>query len=96
MASYSDAFDTLADGEVWMQAAAVGAGFLAPTVVRNLTEPNMNFDAPDELYGLLLVAGGQWSPMYANEVTLGGAIYTVDKLAERFDLKQSIPGTGGA
>lgn len=96
MPSTEQAFDTLADTDLWAEAAAVGAGFLAPTLVRNVAEPNTGMDIPDEVYGLAVVVGGQYSPMYGDMITLGGAVYTTDKLLERLDMKQSIPGTGGA
>jgi hypothetical protein len=76
----NEAFDTLADGETWESAAAVMAGFLAPTVARNLFEPNVGVDLPDEVYGLLVVVGGQYSPMYGSHVSLGGAVYSVETL----------------
>ena len=89
-----DALDELADPEFWTNAGAVFAGFMGPTVARNLIEPNTNYDIPDETYGLLVVAGAQYAPAYQNELMLGGGLYSVDKLAERFDLKQHIGEVG--
>ncbi|GAA0276929.1 hypothetical protein [Halobacterium noricense] len=89
-----DALDELADPEFWSQAGAVFGGFVAPTVARNLIEPNTNYDIPDETYGALVVAGAQYSPAYQRELMLGGGLYSVDKLAERFDLKQHITEVG--
>lgn len=90
----SDSFDVLADADEWERAAGVFAGYLAPTVVRNLAEPNTPFDLPDEVYGVATMVGGQYLPMYQNEVSLGGAVYTVDKLAERAELKQRVTRIG--
>ncbi|MFU1780714.1 hypothetical protein ACM16X_04970 [Haloarcula japonica] len=90
----NDAFGIVADTGTWEDASAVLAGFLAPTVARNVIEPNTGQDLPDEVYGILVVLGGQYSPMYGNMVTLGGATYTVDKLLQRVNLKQSITQMG--
>ena len=90
----TDALDELADPEFWTNAGAVFAGFMAPTVARNLIEPNTSYDIPDATYGLLVVAGAQYAPAYKRELMLGGGLYAVDKLAEHFDLKQSISEVG--
>ena len=90
----TDALDELADPEFWSQAGAVFGGFMAPTVARNLIEPNTTYDIPNELYGAVVVAGAQYAPAYERELMLGGGLYTVDKLAERFDLKQHISQVG--
>ena len=89
-----DALDELADPEFWTNAGAVFAGFMAPTVARNLIEPNTSYDIPDETYGLLVVGGAQYAPSHERELMLGGGLYAVDKLAERADLKQTISGVG--
>lgn len=91
----TDSFDVLMDADEWERAGAVFGGFLAPTVVRNLAEPHTPFDAPDEVYGLATMVGSRYLPMYQNEVALGGAVYTVDKLASRADLKQRVTQIGG-
>jgi len=89
-----DALDELADPEFWSQAGAVFTGFVGPTVARNLIEPNTSYDIPDEAYGALVVAGAQYSPAYSRELMLGGGLYSVDKFAERMDLKQHITEVG--
>lgn len=89
-----DALDELADPEFWSQAGAVFAGFVGPTVARNLIEPNTSYDIPDEAYGALVVAGAQYSPAYSRELMLGGGLYSVDKFAERMELKQHITEVG--
>jgi hypothetical protein len=88
------AFGTLADAEMWEEAAAVTAGFLAPTVAQNLTNGLTDYDVPDEAYGALVVAGSQYSPAYSGEMALGGGVYVADKLLERFGLKQTIEEAG--
>jgi len=95
MAGYEDAFETLADDDMWFEVAAALGGFMAPTVARNMIEPNTGFDFPDEAYGVAVAAGGQYSPMYSNQISVGGGMYALDKALERFDLKQSINSLGG-
>lgn len=90
----NDSFDVLLDEDEWMEAGAVFAGFMAPSVVRNLLEGGMPFDAPDELYGVATMVGGQYAPMYANAISLGGGVYVADKLAERAELKQRVTALG--
>jgi hypothetical protein len=88
------AFGTLADADLWEEAAAVTAGFLLPTVAHNLINGMTDYDVPDEAYGALVIAGSSYSPMYSGEMALGGGVYVADKLLERFDLKQSIQNAG--
>lgn len=90
----NDAFGVVADTGTWEDASAVLAGFLAPTVARNVLEPNTGMDLPDEVYGLLVVAGGQFSPAYGNKLALGGATYTADKVLQRVGLKQTVTQLG--
>lgn len=91
----NDAFGTLAEADMWEDAVATLAGFLAPTVARNVIEPNTGMDIPDEVYGLIVLFGGQYSPMYGNAISIGGGMYTVDQLLERLGLKQTVVGLGG-
>lgn len=94
MANFTDSFDVLLDEDEWMEAGAVFAGFLAPTVARNVLEGGTPFDIPDETYGLVVMVGGQYAPMYSNQISLGGGVYVADKLAERFDVKQAVTDLG--
>jgi len=89
-----DSLDELADPEFWTKAGAVFAGFMAPTVVRNIAEPHSPWDVPDELYGVGVIVGAQYSPEYKRHLMLGGGLYSVDKLAERLNLKQHISQVG--
>lgn len=90
--SIDEAFGTLADVDMWEEAAAVAAGFLAPTLIRNVAEGRTDMDVPDEAYGVAIVAAGAYSPMYSGEIAVGGSVYTLDTLLERFDLKQTVIG----
>lgn len=94
MASFNDSFDALLDFEEWERIAVIFAGFLAPTVAKNVIEPNSPYDIPDEVYGLLVMAGSQYSPMYQNEMLVGGGLYVADQAAERVGLKSSVTEMG--
>lgn len=94
MANLTNSFDVLLEEDTWMEAAAIFAGFLFPTVVRNVLEPNTPFDAPDEVYGLAVMVGGQYAPMYQTQITTGGGLYTVDKVAQRAGIKQRVTSMG--
>lgn len=94
MGSIDDAFDTVADSDMWEEAAAVFAGFLAPSIVANLAEGRTKWDIPDEGYGVAVIVLAQYSPMYSGELSLGGGMYAVDKAAERFGVKNSITQMG--
>jgi hypothetical protein len=94
MPDLQDQFDQLLDVEDWMMIIAVFAAFMAGTVVRNVLEPNTPVDLPDEVYGILVMLAGGYSPQYAGSIVTGGGLYTVDKLAERFDLKQRVNQMG--
>lgn len=94
MAQFADAFDQVAEPEMWEQAAAVFVGFLVPSIFRNVLEGPTPFDVPDEVYGLVVILASQYSPMYGYELALGGSLYSIDKLAERFDLKAAVTEVG--
>ncbi|MGB9987313.1 hypothetical protein [Salarchaeum japonicum] len=87
-------FDTLLDADEWESIAATLAGYLAPTVARNVIEGSAPFDIPDEAYGLAVMFGAGYSPMYTREIQVGGGLYTADKAMERFGLKQTVTNLG--
>lgn len=87
-----EAFGTLADADVWEQAAAVFAGFVAPTIARNVLEGQTSMDIPDEAYGIAVVAASPYAPAYSGELALGGGLYVIDTGLERFGLKQTVTG----
>lgn len=89
-ATIDKAFSNLADPGVWEDAAAVTAGFLAPTVARNVLEGQTDMDVPDEAYGIAVVALSPYSPMYSGQLALGGGLHAIDTTLERFDLKQTV------
>ena len=94
MPDLQDQFDELLDMEGWIEIVVVFAAFMAGTVVRNVLEPNTPFDLPDEVYGVVVFVAGGYVPEYGREVMIGGGIYTADKAAERFNLKQRVTQLG--
>lgn len=94
-AELGNAFDQVMSFEMWQEVAAILAGFFAPTVLRNLTQGMVpNTVDYREVYGLAVVAGGQFSPMYGNQISVGGGLYAADAAAERVGIKSTVMGVG--
>lgn len=95
MAEMADAFDQVIEFDMWETVLATLAGFFAPTVLENLAGGAMP-DVVDhsEVYGLAVVAGGQFLPKYQTEVSIGGGLATADAAAERFGVKSTIVNAG--
>jgi len=94
----TDSFDKLADSETWEQVVVLGAGYMGGTLLKNTVEGRMDVDAPDEVYGVAIVAGSTYflDGEYAKFGSLGGALYTADALATRFGIKSKVEdATGG-
>jgi len=95
----TDSFEALADPEMMQRTAAVGGGYLGASLAQSTVDPMLPVDVPNEAYGIGVAAGAMsYSPMYGEEMALGGAVYTLDALAQRFGVKQSInqaAGNGG-
>lgn len=91
---FGSAFDELADGDFWVEAALVFVGYLAPNVAANIIE-SRGPDLPNELYG---VGVGAANEMLTSQrgVTVGAGIYTVDALAQRLNVKSTVTNLGGA
>ena len=87
--------EKLAEPDLWEDALATGAGFMGASIAQTVIDGMTSFDVPNEAYGVLVAVGGQYAPEYSNQVTVGGALYTADALAQRFELKQSITEIGG-
>lgn len=94
MGDIADQFDEVADIDLWMQGVVVFAAFLLPTVAKNILEGTLPFDAPDEAYGVAVILVAQYAGDYSSEAAIGGALYAVDKAAERFDVKQRVTALG--
>ena len=95
MAEMADAFEQVIEFDMWERVLAILAGFFAPTVLQNLAGGIVPTAADHrEVYGLAVVAGGQLSPQYSTELSLGGGVYTADAAAERFGIKSTIVNAG--
>lgn len=96
MAELTDSFEVLADGEMWMNIVVLGAGFMGGTLVKNTVEGRNLVDAPDEAYGLVVSVASYYAldGDYQKFATIGGGLYTVDKLAQRFGVKSRVEGMG--
>ena len=92
MLDFDGAFDALADDDLWINAAMVFGGFIAPEVAGNVIE-GVGPDVPNELYGIAVAAG---SEMVLDEqmVTAGAALHTLDTLATRLDVKNTVTNLG--
>jgi len=94
MPDLSEQFQMLIDSEMIVEVAVVFAAFMIPTIVRNVLEPNTPFDVPDEAYGVLVALGATYLPDYRAAAITGGGLYSFDKAAERFNLKQRVTSVG--
>jgi hypothetical protein len=89
--SLTDSFETLADPEMMQRTAAVGGGYLGASLAQSSIDPMLPLDVPNEAYGVGTAAAAMsYSPMFGEEMALGGAVYTLDALAQRFGVKKSI------
>jgi hypothetical protein len=86
----------LTNSEMYSDAAAAGAGYMAPFVGENLAENYLPFDLPSEAVGLItaaiLMAYGPTS--YATEMRLGASVYAAEQAAERVGIKSTVINMG--
>ena len=93
----TDSMDVLADPDMWESAAVTAGGYLGSSIAQSTLEGTIPFDVPNEAYGLgVAYAGHQFGGGYSREIATGGMIYTVDALAQRFGVKESVTSLGGA
>lgn len=91
MANLTSNFDDLADMELWLDAGVLFVAFLAPTLLKNTIEGRVGVDAPDEVYGILVIILAEWGlDDYKRPAEFGGALYTVDALATRLGVKSEM------
>lgn len=96
MENLTESADVLADPDMWEQAAATAGGYMGASVAQSTIDGMTSFDVPNEGYGLAVAAAGyQFGGAYSAELATGGAIYTLDSLAQRFGLKQSVTSMVG-
>jgi len=96
MSDMAEAFAELADTDMWVSVVVILGAFLAPTVVQNIAGSHVPSQVNEypEVYGLAVIIGGQFAPMYQTEISLGGGLYTADKAAERVGIKSTVQGVG--
>jgi hypothetical protein len=98
MDGLNDAVDGLMDDEMWVEAAAIGGGFLGSSLAQSTIEGSLPFDVPNEAYGVAVAGGfliaGDTVP-YHKQMAMGGGLYTLDSLAQRADIKQRVTDLGG-
>jgi len=91
MPDFSESFDALTDPDMWIDVATVGAGYMGASVAQTTIDGMTSFDVPNEVYGAGVVAVGYGMDFpQSGKVATGGALYTVDSLAQRAELKQEV------
>ncbi|GGL57915.1 hypothetical protein [Halocalculus aciditolerans] len=89
MAELGNYFDEIADVDSWISIVVIAAAFFAGSVMKNTIERSV--DAPDELYGVVIMVGGVFAGGdYQHEIVTGGGLYTLDKAMERFGVKSKV------
>jgi len=94
MVDFGDSFDQLADTGMWENVMVLFGGFFGATLIKNTIEGRADIDAPDEVYGLVVVAlsAAMLDGAYQQFGAAGGGLYVVDKAAERFNIKSKVQG----
>jgi|GEM_PF-5563734 len=92
----ADATEPLTDSETYMQAGAGLAGYMGGTVAENVIDSR--FDAPDEAYGIVIIALAALADLpYKEAMMVGGGIHAGESAAERVGVRSTIVslGSGG-
>jgi len=88
MADLSQAFDTVAEPDVWTEGVALLGGVAGGILLRRGVDSR--FDLPDEAYGIGVIAGaevaGGMLMGYRRQVQLGGGAFTLMTVAQRSDI----------
>jgi len=88
-------FDRLSNPDMWTDVAAVGAGYMGGSVAQTTLDGMTPFDVPNAAYGVVVAgAAAGMSFTYSNKVATGGALYALDAVAQRLELKQSVTSIG--
>lgn len=90
----SDSYEQLASTDMWEDVVYVFVGFFAPVLVGRLIEGVGSFDVYDSLYGLAVIVAAEFlmedNDDMRRQIQLGGGLYTVDQLAENYNVKSRI------
>lgn len=92
--NFGDAFDTLANDELWIDVVMLFVGFFGSSLLATALEA-VGPDLPNEVYGIGVAAGNEMFTDY-RMVTAGAGLYSVDVLAERVGVKGEITSLAGA
>jgi hypothetical protein len=88
--------DEMLDSDTMLMLAGVAGGYAASMVGQSAAEGRLPYDMPNEAYGLLTMFIGYYMDMdHSDHVAVGGGLYTVDAMAQRFGLKNTVTSMGG-
>lgn len=97
MADISKEVGALADADMWMDVLFLFVGFVVPTLLANTVDDRIA-DLPNEVYGLVIVVGANVLMDSRTSTTrmlsLGGGLYTLDAVLDRFGIKQELDQMG--
>jgi len=84
-------FDALADADMWLDLATIGAGYMGASLTQTLIDERVGFDLPNEGYGVgFMFAGLAVDVEYSDNMAMRGGLYTLDALGQRFGLKNKV------
>lgn len=96
MANVASDLGALMDADMWMDVAIVLVGFVAPTLLANTVDNVV--ELPDEIYGVIVIAISNLAmdrrTSESKMLSLGGGLYTLDALLERFGIKETVEQVG--
>lgn len=91
MADFEDAFETLAEPELWMDVGLVIVGVVAPALAKRGFE-TYAADLPNEVYGLGTIVGAFVVPSdYRHQVQIGAGANVAMEVADRSDAANFVP-----
>lgn len=93
----SKTIDTLTDTDFAMNVGYVAGGWAFAVVLGNVLESMVGIDLPNELYGVVSIAGATYVLTGTDRkyASVGGGIYIADSVAQRLGVKQSVTQLGG-
>jgi len=92
---YETAMNTLTDADTYEQAGVAFAGYAAPSIIDNLADRFLGFDAPDEVAGLVaIVLAAAYGGDYSRPLMAGAGVYTAESAAERVGVRDTIVNLG--